>query len=657
MSFLAPQTFATVLFGLMRMTESARQNYITAQIQKTDIQIILPKIKSYIETIPPEWRSHAINRWAADQMRRLGWTDPGGQAEGIVSVTSGGTPVIAEGREAEFESLKAAMAAAYIEQSGVDRARVQAGLIAWNQEDWLKGQGATPWSLFARHLLDIGLDLLAVNPGLAGGGRSIRPLIAAMAPHLAAAYTPDAQGQTPGKRLAEVFAQTALNTLAERPDLLSRELRWQRLISGVLMPLQDEVKTSGASALLAEDRIRDLMEGPMSRSVLKLIDENSDDYFKGAAGAGKLGGIVLRSTLGELATTSAEGRSLRQTFSQIGVDSLVNSTLKAAAERPELFIRSGKGSEPDAEIELGRKFLTEYAGILRAAPRPFRLADGMGEAVISVSLEVTASNLAERIERAAGDAPQNQMGAALGAYLVRDIFQGFREAAAPGAAGAPLARLGPEKAVDLLRIVAEHVARAPHFVVGKTANPAVSGLARSVAEIIASDETGLMSAEDWRLVIGATLQAALENPGTLFGKSPAGDMARVLTARVLDTARKNFTLPADQPGRILFGATLRDALIVTLDAASTGVLNTFSSREALETHLNGVDALAARLNALAVSQDRTLRIGSRDWIRIYTFYIARALEGGELAIRNLSDTDLVQVIRLQPMRGLEEGAG
>lgn len=649
MSLLAPQTFAAAVFGLMRLQKAAREDYLRRRMSRQEITVHLPKVRSWIETLPDPQRGDAVNSWAGEQMRRLGWLDPGGPAEGVFRLESHGAVTIEEGCEAAFEDLKADLSERALKGQGIDPGAARAGLIVWNQQDWLSGQGQSPWSLFARHLLDIGLDLLAQYPGLAGGGPAIRPLIAAMAPHLASAYDPAADGKPAGRRLAELFAETAINTIAERPDLLSRELRWQRIISGVFLPLQEEARQGGVQALLAEERIRDLFEGPVSSSVLRLLSEHADDYFKGAAGAGSLGGIVLRSTIGELSSASDQGRLLRATFGGIAADSLVASALKAASERPELFIRSARQGQPGGRILWARGLLAEYADALRAAPLPLRPDSGTADAVISMALAVTAEHLAGRIEGRAGASPQGQLGAALGAYLLRDIFKGLREVP-----GSPLERFSPRMAVDLLRIIAEHVARGPHFLIGKDASPAAEGLARAVAEIIACDDTGLMTPEDWRRVIAALLQAALENPGALLGEGPNADIARVLTIRMIRHARANFERPADRPGRILFGATLREALIMTFDAASTGLLDTFATPEALNAHLQGIDLLVQRLNDLVVSEERTLRIGSRDWLRIYRFYVAAALEGGEAAILNISDTEFVRVLRLQPALGVKE---
>lgn len=661
MSLLAPQTFASALFSLIRLGSVARDKFVEDRIERSDVKLQLTKIKTASGSgdLAIKDPTHPDGlRWvagAADQFQLFG---EGGLGSGVFEMKGttvlrldGGRVRLIEGQEDRLEELARFCLARRASLLAEEAANVGPLLVLWTQEDWLKKRSTSPLGRFASSLLDVSLDFVAENPAVLGGGRQAKALIAALVPNIAAAYVPGEAKGSPSERLAAVFAQAALTTLAENPQLVAGEVRWQTLIKGVLEPLQEEVKTNGAAALFAEDRIRDLLQGPMSRAALTTISANADRFLKGGAASGKLGGIVARATLGQLASVSPEGFRLRDVFAQTGFDALVSSVLSTAAVHPHLFIRAGTDGAKDAEIRLSREFLTTFANVLAKAPPPFRPTDAMAITALEIALDVTGRHLVSRIEKDAGSAAQNQMGAAIAAYLLRDIFEGFKSVAA----GRPFDRLGQDVATDLLRIVATHVARSPDFVVGKEENPAVKSFAASIAGFVSADERGLLTADDWRAVIAATLNAAHENPGALFGARGADDIASVLILRLMKQAEANFRLPADKPGRILFGATLREALIVTIDTASSGLLTGFATREALDAHLAGVDELVAKLNGLAANQNRKLTIGSREWLKIYARYVALALEDGMPEISKLTDEDLAGLIRDLPRTAVSTG--
>jgi hypothetical protein len=160
----------------------------------------------------------------------------------------------------------------------------------------------------------------------------------------------------------------------------------------------------------------------------------------------------------------------------------------------------------------------------------------------------------------------------------------------------------------------------------------------------------------------ASVDAALENPNTLFGKffdGPEDDVvARRIISLLLHKAKDNFDKQKSTTGQVFFGKVLEEAIVATLDAASTGVLNILAEKAKVDEHLRAVESLIDRLNALAASKDPSLIIGSRDWIRIYTRYVADVLHRGKIALDDLSDRKLIDVIMDNSLRTNQpEGAG
>jgi len=185
---------------------------------------------------------------------------------------------------------------------------------------------------------------------------------------------------------------------------------------------------------------------------------------------------------------------------------------------------------------------------------------------------------------------------------------------------------------------------------------------RLIAGAVLDDADGLLSPLEWQAVAFASAEAALENPNTLFGRFPAGSgedlVARRLIRLCLRKAKENFDSQKGRAGQVLFGKVLEEAIIATLDAASTGILNVLAGKAEVEERLSALEDLIDRLNALAASRDPSLIIGSRDWIRIYSAFVTHVLHRGRAAVDELTDQRLIQAIHHNPNRAInEEGAG
>lgn len=651
MTLLAPDSFATALFGLMRLGQEGRRAFLTARANSHDLSSLSPDPGWF--TDDPDRGEQLIARWAAFEMvHASGESGEGGQFEGLLEVeaVSGvpverdGWPVITPGREQQFER---AVAWALAQHHQARAREMGQGVVLFHQRQWLDGNSRSPWAQFARHMLDVSLDVVAANPTVFGGGRKAKALITALAPHLATAYDANtASGGLAPARLAEAFAEAALNTMAERPDLIDDDPRWAPLITGVLQPLQAEVEANGARYLVAEGRLRDLFAGPMAHAALSAVSENADAFLKGSADGDKILGLILRGTIGEMASTDPAAFRVRKVFSEDGLQTVVTSALQVASSRPDLFIRSGSD---DDEIIHGRAFLTRFADMLIDAPRPFGAAEGLGAAVTAMALDVVGDYAEARLIANASDHADSQMGAAIASHLVRDLLGGLKAAEDELGRSAFADVFSRAQAVDVLQIMARHVAQSPDAMLGEGTNPVICNMAEAVAQAIASDTDGLLSSGDWRELIALAFDVALVNPGSLFsldpGDGPGDAVALVLIRQMLSTARGNMAADPTRPGRVLFGATLREAIKVTLLAASNGILSTFQNRAEMLDHLGAVDALANRLNALAAAEDRQLVIGAQEWLEIYAYYVAHALETGRAGIDALSNTQLVAVLK------------
>ncbi len=682
MSLLSPLTFASVLSGLIRLGHEGRTAYARSIANNDDLRLLAPRPDIFRDDLPASEVERLIARFAADLAFSDGLTRPGGIFFGVLAGDASlaqplgpqqnfedcldrrngrvGWPMVCAGAEERFEDM---IAWAFAQGDAARMSRAKNGLIVYSHKDWLAENPQTPWGDFAAHVFDVSLDIVATQPELVGlSGRS-RALFAALSPNLARSFEAGGVGG-PAAQLARAFTDAALATMVERPDLISDELRWQPLIRGVLEPLQQEVTESGLPAVFAEGRLRQMIRGPMAHAALAAISNDADAFLKGSAKGEKALGAVIRATLGQVASADPASFDIREAFGEAGALQVMRSALSVARDRPELFIA---GTDDD-EKEHARRLLQGFASTLIDAPRPFGKQDGLIADIAVMALDVVGDYTQARLGVSAAGQGRRQVGAEMASHLVRDLIDGMKraldeptEASGQRPQADFLASLFSRgQAVDLLKIMAEHVARSPDLVVSQSTNPQVRAMAESVARAIAEDETGLLTGEHWRNIFAVAFETALRNPGALFSLAPgegAGDnIAFALISRLLASARDAMRSPSGTPGRLLFGETLSGAIRVTLAAAGNGVLTGLSSPTERAGHLAAIDALVTRLNGLAASQQRSLRIGAEEWLEIYAFYIAHALQvGGEgLSTSQISDDQLLAVVRNLPGQPTEQ---
>ena len=686
MSLLSPDSFALALFGLMKMGKEAREAYFESKLlQSRDVQELgrqvftaLAGASSLADPGAAALQADALiaadeklRLWAATTARARNLLDEEAEFGGVVAFTDGasGDFVFVERRlkivdERRFQELirRMVLTAAKLSSSQQVADRT---LIELQQAEWLRtfraggGMTASPWSRFAFSMLDYSLDVIAERPDVLGGGRKVRGVIAALVPAIAEACDPKT-GTISGlaDRLPAVFARAALGVLIEKPELVSGEARWQRLITGVLLPLQAEVARDGSTLLAAEGRLRDLIEGRLAPAALKIISDNADDYLKGSAANDRIAGVVLRATLGEYVSTAPASTPVRKLFGPEGIERIVFHALEAARLRPELFIPGNSGSPAHETL---RTSLASIAGAFQSGGRINPLDGALAADLYCIGLDAASAYMIARLRGRPGGGLKAEAGAEIAALLMRDIVEGLKQAGADGLPALTL-KLGQAQLAEICRIIAQFAARSPDVFLSEEPNPFVVDVTRLIAGAILDDADGLLSPLEWQAVALACAEAALENPNTLFGRFPAGSgedlVARRLIRLCLRKAKENFDSQKGRAGQVLFGKVLEEAIIATLDGASTGILNVLAGKAEVEERLSALEDLIDRLNALAASRDPSLIIGSRDWIRIYSAFVTHVLHRGRAAVDELTDQRLIQALHDNPNRAInEEGAG
>ena len=654
----SPQLFATVVTGALRLGREGYNAYLHGLMDDQDIRAFVPLTSSVDLDDPVSKASPEIESWVIQQVMFSEEFFPGAPYEGIFLCHPGAptSPVIGLGGVPKLnpekpEIFEAALLEKILEhqrrEKTVTSARqIRQSLITFHTKAWSDEDDPSPWGLFFRHTLDVGFDILAVQPGLVGFGTNAESFISALMPNLAAAYNAEDTGQHNVLReIAETFSEAALKSLADNPNLVTDEARWQPLISGILKPVHEDVTKNGVNQLFAERRLRELMSGPVAFGALSALSEHPDDFLKGEFDGQSVPGMIIRDTLGVIASGSAEGFKTRRFFSDQAAMTVMGSALKIARDRPQLFMRksSATGDPPGH----GAKLLAAFAETFLTAPLPFRADKALAVELTCKSLDVMSEYAQARLARHAGSDSHREMRADMAAHLVADLLSGFQRRLTGEKESLLSDVFSKAQIVDVMQIMARHVAKSPHHFISEDRNPQVVAMAEAVAQAIAEDETGLLTGADWHSIIAVAMDVALKNPGRLFSlesNNPEDAVALVLISRLLKTSRDGIkSLP---PGTtwLMFGETLSKAIRITLTAAASGALSLIKDPTKREAHLNEVSVLAGRLNKLAGSDDPEKAISADDWLAIYAFYIAHVLEKGPGTLNKLSDAELLSAL-------------
>jgi len=387
------------------------------------------------------------------------------------------------------------------------------------------------------------------------------------------------------------------------------------------------------------------MRGPVAHSILTSISSNPDAFLTRRFGGDKALGAVARSVLGALVATEQDEFDLMEVLSGEGAGMVYTAALEIATTRPELFI-DGKGNAHEAQ----RSFLKKLGASLKNAPSPFDWRGSLAPQLAVAALEVAGEYASARIRQNADDTAWGTAGVEVAEHVIGSITQGFAEAL-KGKSKSPFERLFQrEQAVEILRMVALRVATTPGMIAGDRASPEVKNIASGLATVFAENASGLLNGEDWKLVAATAIDLAAKNPGTLFGlkdnQTPERQVIVLLLRGLLSEAAHNVR-EGRTPGAILFGDTLREAMLATVQAAASRLV-TLADNEAgdglgmLERHVQSLQAFIRELLKIAGSDEASLRMSAAEWLHVYRTFVVHVLEHGPAAF----DPDVFAAVAL-----------
>lgn len=465
-----------------------------------------------------------------------------------------------------------------------------------------------------------------------------------------------------GARIAEALLTTSLDIAETRPELFSDKESVQTLVSAAISPFRELNAANAGLDLNATQRllkIRDVLRGPVATGVIQTMHTYRHDLFDGDyPERGSAAGIVTDALFEGLVEQTSTGGGIAGIFTPGFFVRTYPGVLQAVAASPEAFIR-GKGQH----IELGQEFLTGLMTSLQAVEsRPqiaqeiFRMGMDMTRRHARVFLvdEARAALSAELSERLGEtDSPWALVQIKLLSHIADGMISHFET---KGFDPSILSRPSEQSFImDLVGIVADQVSATPGMILGDDVNPEVVNIARGVAAFIANEHASLISRADWQRVSAHAISLAMANPETLFSldaSDPEDALAVALVQRVLSGAQTNLNAQAEgsaplnrQSGQVLFGRTLADALIATLELATS-----HAKQLATDDGQLALTGFIGQLNQLAVSQGSN-QLSSQDWIYAFRWFLSDVISSGQSNIS--SDMVMAAVETMRKGRAMQ----
>jgi hypothetical protein len=348
--------------------------------------------------------------------------------------------------------------------------------------------------------------------------------------------------------------------------------------------------------------VTDALIGPAASAAMQVLAEHSGEFLGPNFGAETAMGALTQALLSQAAEIGLDHQ-----FTKKGLIDLYKAALGVAAKQPHLFL-DAKG-DPQDHITQG--LIANFASVLMNTPAPF---DGsVGVQLAGAALEAVGANSHRFIDK---DKPWEQAAADIVSKLAENLSVAFKT-------NEDIEKVfSKTQLIELGRIIIKHVASTPEMVVGK--EEALKQLVGVVAEAIEKDENLLLNGDDWLEIVRVAAQEAAANPGRLFKLNP-DDPSQVIAAQVITTVLDSAAAILDQENQkdktVLYGKTLREAVVVVLHATSG---NPVAAKE----NLANIEALIKGLNELVTKNAD--KFGNKEWLYLFRVLLTSILEGKEL---------------------------
>lgn len=470
----------------------------------------------------------------------------------------------------------------------------------WIVAQWGKNAGVGPFGRVIVTMADVALEFAAHDPSLFGIQGRAEPIIKALAANLADLIPDDASDlgakNLLGERFAGIFLRGALKSLVEHPDALIEEEHLRVLVKNTLPKLL-EALPDGLDLPARRDVVEALL-GPVASMAVAAIAENQAAFFGHQFKDDEPLGALTRTFLLKVANIG-----LGEAFTRAGAIELYRSALGLAQARPELFI----GSPSNNAEKLVAALFANLAATLEASDPYFN--HGTITRLLATAVDTVGKNAGSLLD------PGNPWEQVFGQALA-PVLAALAESLQTSNTGALKRLVSGAGLTEFVRIILAQASKTPGMIV-EDSSPEVKRIVVTIAGAMAKDENLLLSGDDWLAIVAVAVEEAAANPDRLFGlTAPATDVAGFVIGGLLGAATAQWKLEGRSGRGVLFGATLREAIIVALRTTAGNAGAAGSSAKALEQ-------LAPKLNEVVAAN--VGRYGSKEWLRAYRVLIAEVL--------------------------------
>lgn len=507
------------------------------------------------------------------------------------------------------DALSTAYAKWKIENTPGAAGRVDDATGYWMIKQWGEGAPIGPFAKVVLTMADVALEFAARDPSLLGIHGRGEVVVKALAEQIAALIPDDvnelgARNQL-GATLAGIFLRGTLQALEENPGLVVEDEHMSQLVKNTLPKL---IETLPDADNHDQYRWRDLVEalmGPVAKAAIVAMGEHPDAFFGKDFADDKLLGTLTRTYMLKVAEHGVE-----ETFTKTGAIELWKATLALAAKQPDLFL-----GKPEENAE---KFISSlFAGLamtMEQCTPPFEKETVTRLA--ATALDTMSKDIGLLFDR---DTPWDKVAT----DALATVLGALRDELKEDGKGALNRLVSGDMLTEFVRIVLSQAARTPGMLV-ETDNEELKRIVGAVARLIAADDKLLLSKDDWLLIAAAVAEEAAANPARLFGFKEGEskiDVVVPLIQGLVTVAAVQWRQYGRAGGAVLFGATLREAILIVVRAASGNAKAALGNKASLEQ-------LADRIGAVVVQNPG--KYGSKEWLRLYRVLVPRVLELGNV---------------------------
>lgn len=489
-----------------------------------------------------------------------------------------------------------------------------------------------PWVRIALAMGEVALDFVATSPDIFVDSKGGAKLLAAFAGNLGE-LLPDPN--KPGdwedsfaQRALSIIFRAGLEAVRDHSDVVADEKHLQELTRSVAEAFRKTV-VDNPDDIFTWVGMRDALLGPVSKAAFDVLHENQAAFlgkeFAGEKALGAFTGVFFEQVADE---------GLVEVFTRDGVIEIYKGMLGVVVDKPELVL----GADDEASAALARDLLSGFAGTLRAVDPPYSGATAVQ--LLHTSLDVFSHHVPSLIE---GKSPWDNVAR----ESLQNFLTGLKKGIKPGGDFELGQLFTEEQALQYARIFFDQVGKTPGMVLGDNTNPELINLVASVSSAIADPQRDLLSAEAWLEITAVAAEEAARNPARLFGiglSNPEAELGVAVIKKLLARSAANLRDGGRTGGQVLFGETLKDAIVVSLKATAA------DTTVATAKVPDAIDALAARLDKMITEPEPRdghdvigFQIGARQWSWLFRNLVADVVATGEMP--QYSDAELLDMLR------------